>query len=505
MNEFGKVVLVGAGPGDLDLLTLKGKEYIEQADCIIYDRLLNKRMLSLAKSDCELIFAGKENHNHTLPQDEINEILYEKAKKYDLVLRLKGGDPYVFGRGGEEALYLKERGVTVEIIPGVSSSIAALADAGIPITHRGLSKGFQVITAHSRKDKPTDIDYTQLLDEDVTYVFLMGLSHVDHIANGLMDAGRAADTPAAVVSNGTTNYQKKVIGTLENIGALVAEAKLPSPAIIVVGKVVGLSEQLNFFEKRPFFGKKYFLPKLRSFNYSLKTGITDTGINDLEVALSKAGADILSVETGRIVPVDIDADVPTPATADDVIVFTSGNGVRSFFYNLFEKRGKDIRAIAGFKFAVVGDKTAEALKSFGVLADYVPQVQTGEVLAEVLNENVAAGANIHWYCGKVQASGFERTLDPACNLHKYISYENVLKDISLTDEQQDFIENSDGAIFTSGSNVKSVFAAGVSLPENIFSIGPSCTEVLHNYGVECIHEADEASYEGVYDLLVREI
>lgn len=248
-ENTGKVVLVGAGPGDTGLLTLKGEKYIKQADCLVYDRLSSPEFLSMAKAGCELIYVGKENHKHVMKQDAINELLYEKSKYHELVVRLKGGDPYVFGRGGEEALYLADRNVEVEVVPGVSSSVAALAAAGIPITHRGIAKGFQVITAHSRKDEEADIDYSLLTDETITCVFLMGLAHVKSIAAGLMKAGRRADTPAAVISNGTLAAQRKCIGKLADIGEKIEEAKLTSPAIIVVGDVVSLNDRLDFFEK----------------------------------------------------------------------------------------------------------------------------------------------------------------------------------------------------------------------------------------------------------------
>ena len=214
MTTMGKVALVGAGPGDEGLLTVRGLELIKKADCLIYDRLLNVRCLALTKENCEKIYVGKENHNHTMKQDDINELLYKKSKEYELVVRLKGGDPYVFGRGGEEALFLNTKGVEVEVVPGISSSVAAAALAGIPLTHRGLSKGFMVITAHNQKDAISEIDFSLLTDEDITLVFLMGLSHVGDIAKGLIDAGRRADTPAAVISCGTTTNQKKCVGTL---------------------------------------------------------------------------------------------------------------------------------------------------------------------------------------------------------------------------------------------------------------------------------------------------
>ncbi len=503
MNKYGKVVLVGAGPGDLDLLTLKGKEYLSQADCVVYDRLLNNKMLGLCKSNSEMIFVGKENHNHTMAQDKINELLYEKAKEHKLVVRLKGGDPYVFGRGGEEALYLKERNIDVETVPGVSSSIAALADAGIPITHRGLSKGFQVITAHSKKDEPTNIDFSLLTDEDVTLVFLMGLAHVGQIAKGLIEAGRDSHTNAAVVSSGTTNHQKKVVGTLENIEDLVSKAKLTSPAIIVVGKVVGLADELNFFEKRPLFGKTFFLPQIESFNYSLEKGVTETYGNELEDRLWKSGAEVISVVTGRVRPIECDLGFLNHVKQGDLVVFTSGNGVRSFFWNLFEIQKKDVRAIVGLKFAVVGEKTKAVLKSFGVNADIVPKVQTGLALAEALKDSLSEHTNIFWLCGSIHYADFENVLGKNYSLKKIVCYENNPAEYEISDEICSKILKCDGAIFTSASNAQSVITKGVELPENIYSIGPSCSGVLKKHGVAQVVEAKSASYEGLFDLLVE--
>lgn len=499
MSTNKKVALIGAGPGDLDLLTLKGKEYLRKADCIIYDRLCNKKMLELASSKCEMIFVGKANHHHTLPQDKINELLFEKSKEYDFVVRLKGGDPYVFGRGGEEALYLKDRGVSVEIVPGVSSSIAALADAGIPITHRGLAKGFQVITAHSRKDEPTNIDFSQLMDEEVTLVFLMGLAHVGEIARGLISAGRAEDTMAAVVSNGTTNHQRKVVGTLSNIESLAREAGLESPSIIVVGNVVELADKLDFFEKRPIFGKKFFLPKIVSFNYKLETGITEILYNELEERLEKDGAEVLTTVTGRIKPVECDLGFIDTAKALDYIVFTSGNGVRSFFWNLFEKQKKDIRAVAKFRFAVVGEKTGAILREFGIVADLIPENQTGADLAKSLKENVSEDVTIHWLCGKVQSPEFEKTLGNEYSLNKIICYENVQEELSFSEELKEEIRKCNGAIFTSGSNARAI--KNVALPEAVYSIGPSCTDALKGQGVRQIIEATNPSYDGIIDIL----
>ena len=498
MSNYGNVVLLGAGPGEIGLLTLKGLECIKKADCIIYDRLLNKDILAFAPDVSEKIFVGKENHFHTMTQDKINELLFEKAKEYNLVVRLKGGDPYVFGRGGEEALYLKERGVKVEVVPGISSSIAALSAAGIPITHRGLSKGFQVITAHSKKDQLADIDYTQLIDESVTYVFLMGLSHVGEIAAGLMAAGRSADTKAAVVSSGTTNHQKKVLGTLSDIDAKVKVAGIQSLAIIVVGDVVSLSDELNFFEERPLFGKKYFLPIIKSFNYSLVGFEEKSRINELEKSLISKGAEIVTVTAGTIVPTKCDLSFLDSLSEDSCIVFTSGNGVKAFFWNLYEVAGLDGRVLGKARFAAIGQKTAEVLRNFGYRADFISKKQNGEDLAVLLNEKLEAGTSIYWLCQKSSSEYFEGNISVQFNLNKIYCYENVESDIEVTDSFLSEVGSCDGAIFTSGSNASfAINLLGAHLPKAIYSIGPACSKRIETYGFSVTSEAKISSYEGV--------
>ncbi len=242
---MGKVYLTGAGPGDIELLTLKALRVIKEADIIIYDRLANPDMLKEAKNGCQFIYVGKEDGKHIVPQDDINEVIYQNALKYENVVRLKGGDPFVFGRGGEEALYLKERGVEFEIIPGITSAISALAYAGVPITHRGISVSFRVVTGHeSPHKKHSQIPWGDFKSDD-TVVFLMGLHNLDKICKKLIEIGKERDFPCAVISKGTTKEQKVVVGTLEDI---VQKSKdLPTPALIVVGKVVELREQLAWF------------------------------------------------------------------------------------------------------------------------------------------------------------------------------------------------------------------------------------------------------------------
>ncbi len=243
---MGKVYLTGAGPGDIELLTLKALRVIEDADVIIYDRLANPDILEKAKSGCEFVYVGKEDGRHIMPQDDINETIYQNALKYKTVVRLKGGDPFVFGRGGEEANYLYERDVKFEIIPGITSAVSAPAYAGIPVTHRGVAVSFRVVTGHESPNKKTSQIPWDNFKTDDTIVFLMGLHNLPKISNKLIEIGKSPDYPVAVISKGTTKDQKVVVGTLENI---VEKTKdIPTPALIVVGRVVELRNQLKWFE-----------------------------------------------------------------------------------------------------------------------------------------------------------------------------------------------------------------------------------------------------------------
>ena len=242
----GKVYLTGAGPGDVELLTLKAARVIKEADVIIYDRLANPEILKMAKDGCRFVYVGKEDGRHTLPQDQINEVIYQEALKSDVICRLKGGDPFVFGRGGEEGAYLQERGVKFEVIPGITSAISVPAYAGIPVTHRGVAVSFRVVTGHETPNKKVSQIPWQNFKTDDTIVFLMGLHNLENIASKLIEIGKPSDFPVAVISKGTTPEQKVVIGTLADIAT---KAKgLPTPALIVVGKVVELREQLQWFE-----------------------------------------------------------------------------------------------------------------------------------------------------------------------------------------------------------------------------------------------------------------
>lgn len=543
---MGKVILAGAGPGDMGLLTLKAYKYIREADCLVYDRLMSPKLLELARTDCELIYVGKENHKHVVNQDGINEILFQKSKQHELVLRLKGGDPYVFGRGGEEALYLTERGVSVELVPGVSSSIAALADAGIPITHRGVAKGFQVITAHSRKDEEADIDYSLLTDETITCVFLMGLQHVESIAAGLMKAGRREDTPIAVISNGTLPTQNKCVGTLKNIGAKMKEAHLKSPAIIVAGDVVNMSDELDFFEKRPLFGRKFIVPYIEDIGGAepqncdvslmpvrfeagvlpqdmIRYGIQGYG-NRIVSSLEDLGADVLSLKVGRIQPVVIN-DFERQICSADWLIFTSKNGVKSFFYNM-KYAGMDVRKLADCKFAVVGKHTAEELEKHNIYPDFIPDTATGESLARefckkilqsdkasIVNQNLHKNADndvpvrVCLLATREASTDVESILGNRCDFHKITAYEN--KELPILNDIFEPIMESDGreieAVFTSASNVRRMYGA---LPEQLviskaYSIGEKTTSALKEQKAGQIIEAEECSYEAILKEIIR--
>ncbi|BDY13648.1 uroporphyrinogen-III C-methyltransferase [Hydrogenimonas cancrithermarum] len=247
---MGKVYLTGAGPGDIDLLTVKALRVVREADVIIYDRLANPDILKEAKDGCEFVYVGKADGRHTLPQDQINEVIYQNALKYDNVVRLKGGDPLVFGRGGEEAKYLKERGIAFEFIPGVTSAISVPAYAGIPVTHRGVAVSFKVVTGHEAPNKEhSQVDW-ESMKADETIVFLMGLHNLGNIAKNLIRIGRSEDTPCAVISKGTTPEQKSVTGTLADIHAKVKAAGIKTPALIVVGKVVELKKDLEWINEK---------------------------------------------------------------------------------------------------------------------------------------------------------------------------------------------------------------------------------------------------------------
>lgn len=493
---MSKVCLVGAGPGDVKLLTIKGKEMIQKADCIIYDRLASRELLKLAKDNCELIFVGKENHKHVMKQDDINILLEKKAREYELVVRLKGGDPYVFGRGGEEMLFLKDKDIEVDVVPGVTSAISVLTYAGIPITHRGISKGFQVITAHSKKDEPSDIDYSKLLDKDVTLVFLMGLAHVGEIAKNLILAGRPKDTKVAVISNGTTAKQVKCVGALETIEEQVKLAALESPSIIVVGDVVGFSDELDFLSNKKLFGKRIVVPYIERFHFSYGKKENESYENRLVNMLRDNGANVFVRRVGKIVPME------NKLTKDELgsfdwLIFTSANGVSSFIYNL-EKSGLDIRGIGNANIAVIGQKTADVLKDYSIKADYISIGQSQECLAEELLRFIKKDDKVLYISAKLNGGQLEERLTNRCIFVKKVFYENEECEFDEIKDSYDFI------CFTSASTVKRYLKKS-DIPDKarIVSLGESVSKALSVNGYQDYHQVEEASYESMVETIVN--
>lgn len=381
----GHVYLVGAGPGDPGLITLKGKACIEKADVLVYDYLASSYLLAYAREGAERIYVGKKGGDHTLKQHEINHLLVEKAGKGLTVARLKGGDPFIFGRGGEEVEALIEAGISYDIVPGVTSAIAASAYAGIPLTHRKYTSTLAFITGHEDPEKASSrIDWQALATGIGTLVFFMGVKNLPHIVEQLTRHGMSPETLIALIRWGTTTRQETVTGTLGNIVQKVAEAGLKAPAIIVVGDVVELRETMQWFENKPLMGKRIVVTRARE------------QASDLLQLLNAAGADCLECPTIQIAPPD-DWKLLDQAIQDlseyHWLVFTSVNGVGFFFKRLFEI-GKDVRALHHIQTACIGPATEKRLKDFGLTCDILPESYRAESVVEAFKTQKLAGKKI---------------------------------------------------------------------------------------------------------------
>ncbi len=368
LKKKGKVYIIGAGPGDPGLITLRGAECIEQADVVVYDYLANEEFLRRARKDARLIYVGKKGGDHTLPQGEINRILADEALKGLTVARLKGGDPFIFGRGGEEAEVLHEAGIPFEVVPGVTSAIAVPAFAGIPLTHRGYTSTVAFVTGHEDPTKEkSDIDWAALAGIG-TLVFLMGVKNLANIARNLVEGGKAPETPAALIRWGTTPGQQTLTGTLADIAARAKKQAFKPPSILVVGEVVALRPKLDWFEARPLFGKGIVVTR------------PEEQAGEFARLLAAEGAQAILFPTIRIAP---------PASWDGVdraldgldgydwIVFTSANGVKHFFARLRD-RGGDIRDLKGVRICTIGPATAAAVGAMGIRVDLVPDEYISE-------------------------------------------------------------------------------------------------------------------------------
>ncbi len=369
---MGTVYLIGAGPGEKDLLTLKAYEILTKADVVIYDRLVGEDIMDLIPSNAVKINVGKNVGNHVVPQDEINKILIEWGQKAGIIVRLKGGDPFVFGRGGEELEGLAKLNIPFEVIPGITSSISAPMYAGIPVTHRDFCSSFHVITGHAKKGSELNIDYTSLVKLNGTLIFMMSVSSSPEIAKGLINAGMSDDTPFAFIENATRPYQRKFVGKLFDIEKIIKENNVISPSVFIVGKVCSLSEKFDWFSNKPLKNKNIIVTQPKKNSSKLAASLKENGANVTLMPM---------IKTMDIRPLNIDL------SPFDTIVFTSSVGVTSFFENLFSS-GKDNRSLWDKKFACVGNETASTLKNYGIIADFIPSYFDAQTLAsEMLSEN----------------------------------------------------------------------------------------------------------------------
>ena len=381
----GKVFLVGAGPGDPGLLTLRGKACLERADVVLYDHLANPVLLRYAPAEAETIYVGRCGRGAYRPQEEIHHLMVEKVQAGKSVVRLKGGDPFVFGRGGEEAEFLAEQGISFEVVPGVTAAVAVPAYAGIPVSHRTLASTVAFVTGHEDPSKGgTVLEWPRLASVDGTLVFLMGAKNLPTIVRRLLEEGKPSETPVALIRWGTYPRQQTVVGTLATIVELAEAAKIQPPTVIVIGAVVRLRDRLNWFETKPLFGKRILVTRARS---------QASALSDL---LWAYGGEPLECPTIEFIPPDSWTEVDNAIRQLEMyqwLVLTSVNGVQQFMRRVWHN-GRDSRALHGIRVCCIGPRTAEELETFGVKADMVPAEFQAEGLVEIMKAAGVAGQNV---------------------------------------------------------------------------------------------------------------
>jgi uroporphyrinogen III methyltransferase/synthase len=481
----GIVHLVGAGPGDPGLVTLRAAELIAGADVILHDRLVPAEALARARADAALVYVGKEGGGPQMAQEEINRLLLEHARAGRRVVRLKGGDPFVFGRGGEEALVLREAGIPVEVVPGVTAGVAAPAYAGIPVTHRDHASAVAFVTGHEDPDKPDSaIDWAALARFPGTLVFYMGVRSLPRIAERLVAEGRPASEPVAVVERGTLPGQRTVLATLADIADRAAGEGIRAPAITLVGEVAALRERLAWIEARPLHGRTVAVTRARA------------QASDLAARLRELGADVVEAPAIRVRP--LDAALPDPAGFDLVCV-TSPNGAE-----LLLDRLRDARALAGVTVAAIGPGTARALRARGIEPDVVPARAVAEGLVEALADTPVERALI------VRAAEGRTVLREAlaargATVEEALLYETVAE--PLDPDARAAAAGADYLLFASGSAVR-FFAAAAGADAlrgpRIASIGPATSAELRAAGVEPALEADPHTPDGLIAALLAD-
>lgn len=493
----GKVYLLGAGPGDMGLLTQKCLTCLRTADVIVYDNLVSGSLLNEAKEDAELIYAGKRASNHHLRQEETNELLVRKALEGKNVARLKGGDPFIFGRGGEEAEELHKAGIEFEIVPGISSSYAAAAYAGIPVTHRDFASSFHVITGHESNTKEgLALNYELLAREEGTLVFLMGLNNLPHITKELIAGGKDPDTPTAVIQEGTTARQRMAKGTLRTIEEQVKAAGIVTPAVILVGEVAALSEKLSWFGKGPLSGVRVLL-----------TG-TEAMCQKQQEVLKEEGAEAISfslIRTKRLRSEKLTQAI-SKLSGYSWLVFTSSNGVELFFEELKENH-KDIRSLCDIRFAVIGSGTKDALEAKGIYADFVPAKYSSKDLAAEWIPKLTSNDRVLLLRAEEASQELTKALEQADIPYEAIPLYTTEVDRRKEEELKRVISKVDYITFASASAVKAFVSMAGDLEQlkaKIICIGPVTERAAAAAGLKVHQSAVTYTAEGIRDVLLKE-
>jgi uroporphyrinogen III methyltransferase / synthase len=484
---MGKVFLVGAGPGDLKLITLKGLECIQGADALIYDNLVNKDLLSFARKGAEIIYVGKEASRHAMSQDNINALLVQKGKEKNVVVRLKGGDPFIFGRGGEESEFLIEHGIDFEIVPGVTSAISVPAYAGIPLTHRDFASTVAFVTGHEDEKKTAStIRWHELAAGPDTLVFLMGIKNLKVIKERLINEGKDPHTPASIITSGTLPKQKVVTGPLEEIDIIAKQAHIKPPGIIVVGNVVRLRKKLAWYEQKPFFNKTIVITRAALQSHKFAEMLTEKG------------AQVLYVPTIEIVPIEPNKRLQKSIRGISgyyAIIFTSVNSVSVFFNNLVEA-GKDTRALRDIVIIPIGQATAALLETKGIKADFIPQNYTSEGIVEILKKLRIKGKRFllpRAEGGRDLLVDFITGQDGICDVIPI--YKTTIPKKKALD-----IEKPDVITFTSSSTVNNfitLYGEKMLRGRLIASIGPVTSETLRRHNIPIDIEAKQYDIPGL--------
>jgi uroporphyrinogen III methyltransferase / synthase len=507
VKSKGTVYLVGAGPGDAGLLTLRGAELLRRADVVIYDVLANPELLRLAPPTAEFISRGSRGTEKALSQEQLNALMISKATEGKCVVRLKGGDPYVFGRGGEEAGELADAKIPFEVVPGVSSIVAAPNYAGIPLTHRDVCSTFTVITGHEHPDKEnSDLDFEEIARIPGTKVILMGLKRLGELTETLIARGMPPETPVAIVHRGTTGGQRSVEGTLRTIAALAAENKLSAPAITIIGDVVKLRKKLNWFEHRPLFGQRIVVTRTRE------------QASQLSKQLSDLGAEVLEIPTIKIVPPGEDrrhdlVDALLELNSYDWLVFTSPNGVTAFF-DLFFKRFQDLRDIGGARLAAIGPATAAKLKELHLQVDLMPDEAIGSKIAQAFQKyETVENLKMCLLRAEVANPDLPQALEELGAIIDDIAvYQTIAETEDLNGAAAKLAQGgADWITFTSASTVEH-FHARFDLPKlmtqfpraKLVSIGPETSKAIRALGLEPAHEAKVHTIDGLVQTLTKQ-